>query len=321
MSCRTLARALVLSASLLAGCVVEPSSNAPANDAAGAVAAGGRAQPSPDASPGLSPANQNNSETQTNAELQPSPEASPAPSPTGSGASVSAEPGGKLEAYVRAAAAGLAPEQREALGRVEGEGRRLLALRGYLRSGAGASARWAWSRERIESYEKSPVYAAALAEIGKVRQTFEAANPGYTLRVNTQVRSLDEQLKKWNEADSVARAGEELLGGARGEVSAASYGEDAPASDVRRFEGFLRGATTRVTPTLAVPGLSPHGQARAFDFQVMHGSQLTAGPSSPSAWDAAGWTAKLQEAVRNATTKFSGPLASPREPWHYDYSP
>jgi hypothetical protein len=76
-----------------------------------------------------------------------------------------------------------------------------------------------------------------------------------------------------------------------------------------------------VTPTLAVPGLSPHGQSRAFDFQVMRGSQLIAGPSSPSSWDESGWTSKLQEAVRRASTKFSGPLASPREPWHYDYRP
>jgi hypothetical protein len=194
-------------------------------------------------------------------------------------------------------------------------------LRGYLRAGADVGSRWAWSRARIESYERSPEYANALAEIGNVRKAFEEANPGYTLRVNTQVRSLDEQLSKWNEADSVARAGEELLERARAEVAAASYGEGAAASDVRRFETFLRGAPTRVTPTLAVPGLSPHGQARAFDFQVLRGGQLIAGPSSPSAWDAAGWTSKLQEAVGRASARFNGPLASPREPWHYDYRP
>ena len=188
-------------------------------------------------------------------------------------------------------------------------------------TGLPPDSRWAWSRERIEAYGKSAEYAAALAELEKVRKAFEAANPGYTLRVNTQVRSLDEQLSKWNEADPVARAGEELLARAREEVAGSSYGEGAEASDVRRFESFLRGATTRATPTLAVPGLSPHGQARAFDFQVMRGGQLVAGPSSPSAWDTAGWTTKLQEAVGSASVKFSGPLASPREPWHYDYRP
>lgn len=312
MSHRRLSSALVLSTllTLLPGCLVEPSPNANAggagaveNSAAQGTGASPESRPSPEslASPGASP--------------------SPSTSPSMLASPSAAEPGGKLEAYVRAAGAGLPQEQREALNRVEGEGRRMLALRGYLRAGAGAVARWAWSRERIESYEKSAEYAAALAEIERVRRAFEGANPGHTLRVNTKVRSLDEQLEKWNEADSVARAGEELVGRARAELASASYGDGAAEADVRRFENFLRGASTRVTPTLAVPGLSPHGQARAFDFQVMRGGQLIAGPSSPSAWDSAGWTAKLQEAVRAAGTKFSGPLASPREPWHYDYTP
>jgi hypothetical protein len=258
---------------------------------------------------------------------QPSPNGSPTPSGSPESANANAPTAnegdaGKLGAYVRAAAADLTPEQREALGRIPEEARRLLALRGYLRAGGDAMSRWAWSRERIESYEKSPEYAAALAEVDKVRKEFEASNPGYTLRVNTSVRSLDEQLGKWNETESVGRAGEELLARAREEVAGASYSDDAKASDVRRFENFLRTSSTRATPTLAVPGLSPHGQARAFDFQVMHGAQLIAGASGvEAAWDKAGWTLKLQEAVGRASTKFTGPLASPREPWHYDYRP
>ncbi|HEX6185212.1 MAG TPA: hypothetical protein VFZ44_15110, partial [Pyrinomonadaceae bacterium] len=190
MSHRYPARVLVLSATLLTGCLVEPSPNAPAN-VGDAGAAENRAAPTPGASPGASPENQTGPESQASPgaspEASPSTEASPSP-PS------STEAGGKLETYVRAVAAGLAPEQREALGRVEGEGRRLLALRGYLRAGGDVGSRWAWSRARIESYQKSPEYAAALAEIGKVRRAFEEANPGYTLRVNTQVRSLDEQL-------------------------------------------------------------------------------------------------------------------------------
>ena len=305
MFCRKLLLLILIAAALLTGCLVEPSPNAPA--------AGG---PENSAAPKLSP------ETSPSPEAGPSPEPSPSPSPEGEPPPAAyAGAGGKLEAYARAAAADLAPEQREALARIRDEGRRMLALRGYLRAGRDAMERWAWSRERIEGYEKSAEYAAALAEIEKVRREFESANPGYTLRVNTQVRSLDEQLSKWDEADSVARAGAELLASAREEVAAASYADEPGVSDVRRFEVFLRGSATRVTPTLAVPGLSPHGQARAFDFQVMRGAQLVAGPSSAGAWDSAGWTVKLQEAVRRASTKFAGPLASPREPWHYDYRP
>lgn len=301
MSPGKLALSLALAPFLFGGCLVEPSPNAPAANAGAAVnenRAGVAASPTPESRPSS----------------EKSPEASPGPSAEG-------ETGGKLSSYMNAAAADLAPEQREALGRVNTDGRRLLALRGYLRAGGDAASRWAWSRERIESYEKSPEYAAALAEIEKVRREFEGANPGYTLRVNTQVRSLDEQLSKWNENDSVAGAGEELLTRAREELAVPSYAATPAAADVQRFERFLRGATTRATPTLAVPGLSPHGQSRAFDFQVMRGSQLIAAPSSPGAWDSAGWTEKVREAVTRASTKFAGPLASPREPWHYDYRP
>lgn len=294
MSSGKLAVALAFASLLSGGCLVEPS---PAGNSGAAV-----------------------NENRAGVQSSPTPEGSPSPAAP-DGLSGVAGAGGKLEGYVRAAAADLAPEQREALGRVDTDARRVLALRGYLRAGRDASSRWAWSRERIESYEKSPEYAAALAEIEKVRREFEGANPGHTLRVNTQVRSLEEQLKKWNENDSVARAGEELLARAREELAAPSYAEPPAAADVQRFGSFLRGATTRVTPTLAVPGLSPHGQSRAFDFQVMRGAQLVAGPSDAGAWDREGWTEKVRAAVTRASTKFSGPLASPREPWHYDYQP
>ncbi|HEX8560687.1 MAG TPA: hypothetical protein VF668_21515 [Pyrinomonadaceae bacterium] len=309
MSSRSLLSALTLCASLLAGCVVETPTNAPAP---AATRVENRAEPTP----GPTPAGV------AGAEGRPSPESGAfVDAPAGAGMDAPAGAGGKLGLYERAAAAGLAPEQREALGRIADEGRRLLALRGYLRAGSGAAARWAWSREQIEAYEKSPEHAAALAEVEKVRRAFEASNPGHTLRVNTNVRSLDEQLEKWSQTDSVGRAGAELLGRAREEVAGASYGDGAAAADVRRFEGFLRGYAPRATPTVAVPGLSPHGQSRAFDFQVMRGAQLVAGPSSPDAWDVNGWTVRLQEAVGRASAKFSGPLASPREPWHYEYRP
>lgn len=298
---RDLARALVVASLMLSGCVVEPAPNAPpaANGGAGGV------------------------ESRAGTGNHNAPEKGTGPENAG-GQPTPAQTGGKLEAYVRAAAADLAPEQREALARVGDEARRLLALRGYLRAGGGAMSRWAWSGAQVESYQKSPEYAAALVEVEKVRREFASSNPGYTLRVNTEVRSLEEQLSKWNEAESVARAGEELLARAREEVAAPAYAEPPGGADVQRFEGFLRGFTPRGSPTLAAPGLSPHGQLRAFDFQVMQGAQLVAGTSAASAaevWDASGWTTRLQEAVRRASAKFAGPLASPREPWHYDYRP
>lgn len=76
--------------------------------------------------------------------------------------------------------------------------------------------------------------------------------------------------------------------------------------------------------TVAAPGLSPHGQMRAVDFQVHQGDRIVAGPRTATIaadWDAAGWSAKLDAAVRAAGNRFIGPLASPREPWHFTYSP
>src|SRR5215207_7964506 len=141
MSAGKVARALLqLAPLLLCGCLVEPSPNAPATNS-GAAGNDGRAGVEASPSP----------------EIRPSPEGSPSPETPG-GLSGAFETSGKIESYVRAAAATLAPEQREALGRVNTDARRLLALRGYLRAGGGAASRWAWSRERIESYEKSPEY-------------------------------------------------------------------------------------------------------------------------------------------------------------------
>jgi hypothetical protein len=63
---------------------------------------------------------------------------------------------------------------------------------------------------------------------------------------------------------------------------------------------------------------------RAIDFQVHQGASIVAGPRTSTIdteWDASGWSAKLDAAVRSASQRFVGPLSSPREPWHYTYSP
>jgi hypothetical protein len=75
---------------------------------------------------------------------------------------------------------------------------------------------------------------------------------------------------------------------------------------------------------LAAPGLSAHGQGRAFDFQIEHEGRPVAEFDAASArrqWDAAGWTRKLHAAVVASGKPFSGPLESPYEPWHYAYQP
>jgi hypothetical protein len=98
--------------------------------------------------------------------------------------------------------------------------------------------------------------------------------------------------------------------------------EPIAAPDPAALRAALINWTSGDAAPLAAPGLSAHGQARAFDLQIEHGGRISAGLGATSAreqWDAAGWTQKLHAAVAAAGERFSGPLLSPYEPWHYAY--
>ena len=229
-----------------------------------------------------------------------------------------------LESLVADIGGRLDPRVAEVLPRIDGGGRRLLALRSYLRSSDRLAERWSWTQEQIAAYEDSPEHRELLAEIEKVREAFTRANPGYDLWVNPQVRSLDRQIESWNTNDSVTAASEALSTAADVLVNSPSF----PANDAldarKALEAFLDGFRPTPMSTVAAPGLSPHGQMRAVDFQVHQGDQLVAGPRTATIateWNAAGWAAKLDDAVRRASSRFIGPLAAPPEPWHYTYSP
>ena len=213
-----------------------------------------------------------------------------------------------------AAAASLPVQAGEALARIDGQGRQLLAVRSYLRA-ADLAGQWSWSQERIEAYEGSAAQRAAHADVARVQAAFAAANPGYALHVNLQVRSLDEQVRKWNGNASVGAAADALL---RAATRACSPGREA------LFERWLRSWRPPAAVNLAAPGLSSHGQALAYDFQVVQGHALVAGTDSRSVqsrWIAEGWAARLAAAVRESGASLSGPLRSPDEPWHYRYEP
>lgn len=90
-------------------------------------------------------------------------------------------------------------------------------------------------------------------------------------------------MRNWDESDSAGRAGQEILTAAQSEIEAPAYAAQPRADDLRLFGRFLRDYRPRKTPTVAVPGLSPDGQLRAFDFQVVRGEQLVAGTSSAAA--------------------------------------
>ena len=218
----------------------------------------------------------------------------------------------------------LDPRAQAALDRIPETGRQLLAARAYLRAGTSLDERWSWTQEEIDHYAGSTAQIAFEAEIGKVRELFEQQNPGYTLFVNPDVRSLDLQLQRWNENRSVGQAALRLESAVRTAIGDPSFPAPATAAGITRFATLLKEHGPRPIPTLASPGLSAHGQMSAVDFQVRQGSRTIAGPDSSQVatiWIAQGWRDRLKAAVTAASTKFIGPLVSPAEPWHYDYQP
>ncbi len=228
----------------------------------------------------------------------------------------------ELDALAQSLAVQTDPRVAGVLPSIEGVGARLLALRAYLRSGEHLGQRWSWTQQQIAAYEGSAEQLELNAEIQLVRERFVAANPGYELFVNPQVRSLDVQLVSWNRNESVAAAGSRLLLDAIDQL--ASHADITATAREASLGAFLQAYKPEPTPTVAAPGLSPHGQMRAIDFQVHQGSAIIAGPDTRTievAWAQAGWAARLDAAVRAASSKFIGPLASPAEPWHYTYTP
>lgn len=220
-------------------------------------------------------------------------------------------------------AARLDPRIGETLPRIHRD-RRLLALRSYLRAGEGLTQRWSWTAEEMAAFAQSPENQAMQAEIERVREAFVAANPGYELWVNPELRSLDTQLANWNSNASVGRAAANLIDATWKWMSSREVRGMSEAQRREAVAQFLIDWVPDPVPTLAAPGLSPHGQARAVDFQIRRNGRTVAGPDSATiarAWEAAGWAKKLDAAVRAGSDRFTGPLQSPREPWHYTYGP
>lgn len=227
----------------------------------------------------------------------------------------------RVERYRDALVLELPPQAQRAMARIEGAPRQWLALRAYLRSGERLVERWSWSDAQIEAFEKTTHYDALMAEVRRVQSRFEAENPGYTLYANTQVRSLDTQLERWNENASVARVSNAIHRAVRRELVESSYSDAPTEADVVRLAKFLRRWRPQAPAALAAPGLSAHGQLRAIDFAVYKDGKIVA-PTTltlvDSVWRRDGWSAKLKQATLG--TRFVGPLESPDEPWHYEYS-
>lgn len=218
-----------------------------------------------------------------------------------------------LDTCLQQAQASLPEQVTTALDRIDGTPRKLLALGWYLRV-RNPERRWSWTDARISAYQGSPEQLQAQDALARVQARFSELNPGYTLYVNTKVRSLDTQLARWNTNASVGVAADTL-------AQAAGV---ACTLDASRFARWLKRWRPPVPAHLAAPGLSAHGQARAFDFQVRQGDRIVAGTDSrtiDTVWKADGWAERLAQAIKQAGPAFDGPLRSPREPWHYAFHP
>lgn len=209
-----------------------------------------------------------------------------------------------------------------ALSQITDEGRRLLALRSYLRSGKILEERWSWSEAEIEAFRDSDEAVALNAEIAAVNAHFSAANPGHELYVHSRIRSLDTQIEHWNENESVGVAADEILTAWRAGLTDLTNADGA--LDTKAAAHWLKGFKPAKRANLAAPGLSRHGRAHAIDFQIKKDGTIIASTDSSdieTVWQQQGWEAKLKASIDAAGPSFSGPLQSPHEPWHYDYDP
>lgn len=221
-----------------------------------------------------------------------------------------------------AVAARLDPRVAEVINRLDGTGRQLLAARSYLRSADDLVDRWSWSQQQIDAYPGSPAQQQLDVEIDRVRRSFELRNPGFSLLVNPEVRSLDVQIEKWNNNRSVAAAAQELLVAATTFLASAASTKANVPGDCDHFANFLVAYVPPSAATIAAPGLSSHGQMRAVDFQIVRDGHTVAATDTHDIerdWIQAGWRDKLAAAVIASGAQFTGPLEKPDEPWHYTY--
>jgi hypothetical protein len=229
----------------------------------------------------------------------------------------------KLDSYMNGVSRSFDRRIRYALNGINTMPSRLLAMKYYLRRQGDIGGSWVWTRRQVDQFKYSQAYRQALAEVRQIKKTFAEQNPGYSLRVNTEIRSLADQVSIWNSAPSVDLSGAALYKQAIGLLADTTFKEQPDTDGLARFRQFLSGFTIPAVPTAAVPGFSQHGQLRAFDFIIWAGdTAIAAGADAGNAravWDNSGWTDKLNEAINTVSSSFEGPLMSPHEPWHYAY--
>ena len=154
-----------------------------------------------------------------------------------------------LSSYVTSISAQLDPRVAQTVAQLVGTDRQLLALRSYLRSAPHLAERWSWTEEQIEAFEGSPEQRDLQQEIDRVRTAFVAANPGFELYVNSQVRSLDVQVEHWNTHRPLSERGKGTRGRQNQHEDAGGVheeGQDHPSESLDDA-GFASAASSRDT--------------------------------------------------------------------------
>jgi len=198
-----------------------------------------------------------------------------------------ATPDDKLKAYVDEIEKELETRIQGALNGMPLMDRRVLAIRGYLRfptMGRGTiEANWAWSNDDMEEFKKTNEFTKMKEAVADVKATFSASNSGYTLGVDPdKIRSLESQVTLWNQNPTVQRLGQELKTKL---LKALETLPDTPdETSLKSFKKTLTETGLSASPSNATPGLSQHGQAKAFDFVVFKGSEVVAGTRRRRQW-------------------------------------
>lgn len=227
----------------------------------------------------------------------------------------------KVQAYVDLTAKSLDKRVQSAIAKIDGTPRRLLALKYYL-GRKSVKGSWAWTNKEMAAYRRSAEFRQANAEVDKVISLFQRSYRGYQLRTTKLARSLEDQIGLWNKTKSVATASTALMKQTIKEMKAPAYPDTATKQSITKFQALLKKQKIKTVPTVAVPGLSHHGQLRAYDFIIWQGEKILAGSDGASIrnqWVGGGWGNRLRQIVYTASSRFDGPLQSPNEPWHYTY--
>jgi hypothetical protein len=165
--------------------------------------------------------------------------------------------------------------------------------------------------------------------LDKVVELWVPPDSSYTIEPKRSIRTLGQQTDAWNDNATVKSLGGELLTNLLTTID--KFPDTPAAADLKRFRTYLETVELTDSPTNATPGLSMHGQGRAFDFVVSrNGNEITSistTKASIAVWDGPNqWTQRLKDAVTAAnavlgTGRFEGPLKLKKryEPWHYAF--